>query len=152
MAQVPSAAQVAYDAIKAVTLSTPISLDELRDILMHELSSPVNPEQPAPCTVPEAIHFENIYDFSSWYSSNQHGFSSLQQVALDTILQTRQLIEVGCACKRASRENMAHQYFNTFWTQNRKTDLLATIAKVTKAKKVSIGAICAYPMTPEMPC
>lgn len=151
MAQAPSAAQVAYDAIKAVTLSPPVSLDELRDILMNELGAPILPAEPV-CAAPESIHFENIYDFSSWYGNNQTGFSDMQKVALDTILQTRQLIEMGCACKRSSRENMAHQYFNTFWTQNRKTDLLATIAKVTNAKRVTIGSICAYPMTPEMPC
>ena len=143
-----SAAQIAYDAIKAVTLSPPISLDELRVLLTNELNG-VQTAIPE-CISPEAIHFENIYDFASWYGNNQSGFTQQQRLALDTILQTRHLIEVGCACKRASREAMAHNYFDMFWTNNRKTDLLVTVAKVTGVKRVTIGTVCAYPMIFEM--
>jgi hypothetical protein len=97
------------------------------------------------------IHFENIYDFAQWYGSVQGEFSPMQRTALDTVLQVRTLIEQGCACKRASREAHAHQYFNTFWLNNKKTDLLATIARITGARRVTIGTLCAFPDVPELP-
>lgn len=141
----PSPAQVAFSAIQSVTVNSPISLDELRTILMSELGHGHLQE---PCSSMPAIHFESIYDFVSWYSTNKENFSAQQRTALDTLEKTRAMIESGCACKRPSREIMAHQYFEQFWVNNRSTDLLSTIAKITGAGRVTVNAYCAYPTTP----
>ena len=113
---------------------------------MQELG--VVPAAPAVevCPTPENIHFDNIYDFVAWYSANQEQFHPKQREALDTLLATRDGIDKGCACRRASREHMASAYFATFWTQNSRTDLPETIAKITGAKRVTIGTFCEYPV------
>lgn len=133
----------AFQAIQAVTQSQPISLEELKAILMGELMS----EQVAiaPCTEGNIIHFNSIYDFTQWYGSVRHKFSPQQQLALDTLETTRTMIDSGCACRRASREHVAHAYFGEFWTKNQSSDLLPTIAKITGAERVSISSFCSYP-------
>lgn len=132
----------AYQAIQAVSqFSPPIALDELRDILLNEFGLK---NQEEICEL-DSLHFESIYDFVSWYSANQSKFVQNQKVALDTFVQVRAAIESGCICKRAKREVVAHQYFADFWANNCKTDLLATVAKVAGAKKVSVGNLCSYP-------
>jgi hypothetical protein len=131
--------------IDNIPLSPIVPLDELKTILMNELGEKVQPEK---CEEILSVHFENIYDFCSWYAEHQNDFSEMQRAALDTVLQTRSLIESGCACRRASREAMAHDYFAQFWTNNSKTDLLMTIAKITGAAKVSINSYCSYPSEP----
>lgn len=140
-------AQVAFESIQAASISLPISLEELRAILTEEFSNG-QPQQVSP-TEPLSIHFESIYDFADWYSHNVDMFSSQQRTALDTLTQARAMIDAGCACKRTGREVAAHNYFEQFWLNNGKTDLLQTIAKITGAARVSINHYCVYPPTPK---
>lgn len=142
----PSVVQTAYNAIKQVTISPPISLEELRSILMSELDAPKQVEK---STVSESVHFDNIYDFTTWYADHQTEFTKEQRDALDTLLATRQSIETGCACRRAAREHSGGAYFAQFWTNNAKTDLLPTIAKITGASRVTINTYCSYPVPVE---
>jgi hypothetical protein len=139
---IPTAVQVAYEAIAQVTLSPPISLDELREILMQELEvAPIKQEEPIQS---QTVHFENIYEFTNWYAENQLKFSSQQRTALDTLMQTRGMMESGCACKRNSREHIGNSYFIEFWTNNCKTDILPTIAKITGASTITIASCCSF--------
>ena len=139
-----SPVQIAFDAIQSAVVNSPILLDELRKILMTELG--YSNIQKTCDSVP-VIHFESIYDFVPWYSANKDNFSIQQRTALDTLEKTRGMIDAGCACKRSSREVMAHQYFEQFWVNNRNTDLLSTIAKITGASRVTVNSYCAYPTT-----
>jgi hypothetical protein len=138
----PPSVEVAMAAIKAVAKRVPISLDELRAALMQEF-------QCAPVVVVNDLHFESIYDFVPWYSAHKEKFTPQQRTALDSLEHSRAMIDSGCACKRTSREAIAHQYFETFWRNNSGTDLLATIANIAGANKVSVNAFCVYPHTPE---
>ena len=144
-----SVVHTAFRAIKTVMLSPAISLEELRLMLMTELGNPSEDAIPTPSA--GELHFENIFDFAAWYDKHQSSFTDAQRAALNTVAHTRAAVEVGCACKRANREAMAHQYFETFWSKNKNTDLLKTIADIGCAKKVSIGAFCSYPCVPEIP-
>ena len=134
----------AFNAIKETTLSPPISLEELRAVLMSEIC-PEPQLVPVNTDVPIVLNFRNIFDFTAWYSSNRDGFNPKQQEALDTLIKTRDLVEQGCSCKRSGREMMAHNYFANFWTNNKNTDLMETIAKVANAKIVTIRPFCAFP-------
>lgn len=136
--------RIAYEAIVATTDSPPISEEELRSVLMSELGV-IQPVPAAQCPPVDSLHFQNIYDFVSWYAVHQQEFSDSQRTALDTLLMTRNGIEAGCACRRASREHLAHAYFGEFWSHNCKTDLLPTIARIAGASSVSIANICSYP-------
>lgn len=141
--KIPSPVQIAFQAIQQATLEPPISLDELRAILYSELL--IEPIKPEPAQTPKSLHFENIFDFCGWYEENQMKFSPQQREALDTLLLTRRGIDVGCACRRNARVHMAGNYFTTFWVNNKETDLLSTIARITGASQVSISSICVYP-------
>lgn len=142
--RVQSSVQAAFEAIKEVTVSPPISLEELREMLMVELGEPVIAVQ---CQTIPSLHFESIYDFVPWYEQNKSRFSDQQKTALDTLVKTRAMIDAGCACKRDKREIMAGQYFEQFWLNNGKTDLLSTIARVSGAEQVSVNKYCSYSST-----
>lgn len=137
---------VVNNPIKIENPNFPISCEELRRIIMSELGlqqQMFGVEQLTPTKEP--IHFGNVYDFASWYSTNNTLFNDRQRVALDTVMQIRMAIEAGCRCKRDRRERAAHIYFADFWTKNKDTDLLKTISEVTGAPKVSVANICSYP-------
>ena len=125
--------------------ATPLTPEELKLVLEsilcpnQENVAKEDPEQEI-----QEIRFENIYDFTPWYTQNKLKFSAGQRVALDTIEQARAAIEAGCACKRHSREIRAHQYFEQFWLNNKETDILPTISKVAGGKKVFINAYCSH--------
>ena len=137
-----SSLQVQHQAIVDVLTSAPISLEDLRKLLMDEMGV-VHEE--ALVKLVDTLNFDNIYDFSDWYVIHQMEFSELQRLALDTVLQTRRTIDAGCACKRTRREALAHEYFSAFWTNNIKTDLLSAIAKIAEASKVIIAGCYTYP-------
>lgn len=140
VSNVPTPAEVAFEAIQQASVISPISIDELRKILQSELACIV---QPVLSSVQE-VHFDNIYDFIPWYKQNKESFSPQQRTALDSLEVARATIDAGCACKRSVREIKAHQYFEQFWLNNKGTDLLPTICQITNAPKVSINAYCAY--------
>lgn len=114
-----------------------VSLDDLRNILKKELViEHVSEEKKV------NIHFQSIYDFVEWYEKNKEEFSIQQKTALDTLSVARRAIEAGCVCKRAQREIRAFQYFEQFWLNNKNSDLLPTILKITKVNKISINNYC----------
>lgn len=135
-----SQAKIAFEAIQSATKHSIVSLEELRKILMTELSGGVVQSGPEGADV----HFDSIYDFVPWYTAHKQSFSPEQQTALDTLEQARGMIDAGCVCKRSSREIRAHQYFEQFWSNNKETDMLRTISNVTQANKVTINAYCSY--------
>lgn len=143
-ARPPDPARIVYEAITAATISPPISEEELRAILMTELGivASVATEQSQSI---KNLHFQNIYDFASWYATHQQEFNEAQKAALDTLLMTRHGIDSGCPCRRPSREHLANDYFGQFWTHNSRTDLLPTIARIANVPSVSVADICAYP-------
>ena len=125
---------------KVVVLSSPISPDELRALLMSVIEkvgiipAPVQQMQSL-----DELHINNVHAFSDWYEPVREKFTPLQQVALDTIVQSRQMVNNGCACKRELRDNAAHAYFQNFWTNNWKTDLVQAIFNVAGAKRIFLG-------------
>src|SRR4051812_23935013 len=45
------------------------------------------------------LSFPDLFHFCEWYLNNKQGFSERQQKALNTLVEGRDLINVGCACK-----------------------------------------------------
>jgi hypothetical protein len=121
--------------------------DELKKLFMDELApTPLAPEG-------ERI-FNGIEDFVSWYLGVKDQFSEGQVVALSTLVQTANLINIGCACKKANRINQANDYYRIFWTKNMKTDLPSKVHSVSGVSSVSFAVggdvFAKYPtLTPE---
>ena len=145
--RIVSPVQFAYDAIKKVSLSPPISLEEFRSMLMSAMEVSMDDQQPIPPEQQpiEQIVFQNIFDFVAWYEVNRSCFNEQQQAALNTLYDTRMGINNGCACRRDQRERIAHEYFGKFWQNNKETDLLAAVAKVAQVKRVIMAALCEWP-------
>jgi hypothetical protein len=126
-----------------LVVSPPIGLDELRAMLQKELEDKVPEIEP----LTDQIVFNSIYEFVDWYIPNQGKFSAQQQVALQTLIQTRDYINVGCNCTRPNRERGASDYFRDFWLKNAQTDMMPTLLAATGAKKVVFGSFLIYPIT-----
>lgn len=139
---VPTAVQVAFDAIQEVSVSPAIPPEELREMLMQVLG--VVSETVTDTRVPSLI-FHNIYEFCDWYDQHKDRFSDNQRQALDTLMATRIGIESGCRCRRTQREHFAFGYFHEFWIKNLESDLLPTIAKISNADEVHFAGTCHYP-------
>ena len=120
-----------------------VSASELREFLNQTVvpNTVVVPE-----TQNDEARFPNIYNFVDWYSQNQSKFSAEQQTALNTLIQMRQLIENGCACKRAGREYAADDYYKTFWLNNVKTDMMSALLAALNVKKVFLSDCVVYPV------
>ena len=89
----------------------------------------------------EHLKFENILDFVEWYEKVKDKFPEKQQTALNTLLEARNNILVGCNCKRQQRQNSAFQYFRIFWDNNKKTDIPQSILTISGAKSLNIANI-----------
>jgi len=142
--------ETVIDAIQQVTLSPPLSVDELRELLIAEIYTSVSatPTPEAMCN--ELLEFPHIYVFVDWYSGKESQFSDTQRQALDTLVLARQTIDNGCRCRREQRERVAHGYFTTFWVNNATTDLLPAIAKIGNVNQVIITQVASWP-TPMQP-
>lgn len=93
----------------------------------------------------EDLFFPDLFHFCEWYLNNQKGFTEIQKKALGTLVEARDLINVGCACKRQQRLDAATNYFKIFWENNLKNDLIPTILKISQAKKVVFGNFLQFP-------
>jgi nitrous oxide reductase len=93
----------------------------------------------------EMVHFSSLEEFVSWYEKNKSFFEEKQQKPLDTLIQARDMTLGGCNCNKQQRKNMANTYFIDFWTKNRNTDLLPTLQKILKTKKIVFGDFLSYP-------
>lgn len=121
------------------------------EILKEKLITKLNPkiktimkEEQDSLTI-EMVHFSCLDEFVSWYEKNKSSFEEKQQKPLDTLVQARDMTLGGCNCNKQHRKNMANNYFVDFWTKNKNTDLLPTLAKTLKTKKVLFGDFLSYP-------
>lgn len=89
--------------------------------------------------------FTDLFNFVEWYLNNENKFNEKQQIAIKTLVQARDLINVGCACKRPQRFNAAVNYFKIFWLNNIKSDLMPTLLKACNSEKVILGDFLQYP-------
>lgn len=122
-------------------ISEPVPPEELKSALESILVEVKEPIQ----ETPQEINFANLFEFVDWYEKNRSGFSEEQSKALNTLVQTRDMVGVGCPCRRPQRERAASEYFKTFWENNSKTDLITTLIKVAGINKVSFGGFLSYP-------
>ena len=95
----------------------------------------------------EDLSFPDLFHFCEWYLNNKENFDEKQQKALGTLVEARDLINVGCACKRQQRLAAATNYFKIFWENNITTDLPKIILNISKAKKIVFGDFLSYPLT-----
>jgi hypothetical protein len=123
-------------------LSPPVPADELYLLFVKEFTQ----EIPKVMEANKEIGFGNIYDFVAWYVENKKHFSAAQQVPLDTLIQTRDMVFQGCNCKQQQRDYAANEYFKTFWSNNVSTDIMPTLLKATNASVVKIGNFLVYPV------
>lgn len=119
--------------------SKPIEPNNLADLLESQVIEP-EPEQ-----VNEIIQFLNIYDFVTWYLQHKDAFSEPQVQALETLVQSRDMIHQGCACKTHSREQAAQDYFRGFWMGNLNNDMIPTVLKIAGSKRAVFGNFLSYP-------
>ena len=89
--------------------------------------------------------WDNLYDFVLWYSGKRDLFSDKQKSALDTLVQARDLINKGCACRKRQREEVSFAYYRDFWEKNKSTDLLFTVKKVAGTSKIELFSDIYYP-------
>jgi hypothetical protein len=112
---------------------TPIQPEELKNLFMAEIT-----ETPSTSSV-DTNHknFDGIEEFVAWYLPLRDKFSENQIVALTTLVQAREVINVGCACKKTYRKNQANNYFKTFWLNNQNTDLPSKVLEVGQFASVT---------------
>lgn len=121
------------------------------EILKEKLLSKLNPEikkimnEENGSQITEIVHFSCLEEFVIWYEKNKSFFSENQQKPLNTLVESRNMTLGGCNCNRQQRKNIANQYFVNFWTNNKETDLLPTLAKALNTKKVVFGDFLTYP-------
>ena len=123
--------------------SKPISTEELQEklsaLFIQELESKKT-------TITSNIkEFPDIFHFVEWYQSNQNHFNDKQKTALNTLVEAKDLINVGCACKRTQRLNAANNYFQIFFSNNTKNDLLPTILQACQCQVISFGNFLTFP-------
>ena len=120
----------------------PISTEELQltlnNLFLEEpLKQDISPN--------ELLEFPDLFHFCEWYLNHKEFFSENQQRALGTLVEARDLINVGCACKRQQRLDAAINYFKIFWENNTKNDLIPRVLEVSKAKRILFGNFLQYP-------
>ena len=118
-----------------------ISLAELKNLLMEEIDS-ANSEKKIEVVEdnqPKDRVFGGIIDFVDWFTPNKEKFTEKQLIPLNTLVQARQMIEIGCGCKRAQRLNQSDEYFKVFWMNNKNTDLPETVMRIGNFKTLKFS-------------
>lgn len=108
--------------------------EELKKLFMNEVEAAT-----APAIQTNDRVFDGIEDFVTWYVGVKDKFTDGQNVALLSLIQTRDMINIGCGCKRAQRKQQANQYFQLFWTRNLETDLPAHVMFVGEFSSISFA-------------
>lgn len=93
----------------------------------------------------DLVHFSSLEEFISWYEKNRNSFSENQRKPLDTLVEARNMTVGGCNCNLQQRKNVANGYFHDFWVNNKHTDLIPTLQKILKTKKIIFGDFLTYP-------
>jgi hypothetical protein len=134
--------QTAAITVIEIPENPPISRDELRvlllDLFKEEAPIVIIPASPL-------THFVHLWSFVEWYEPNKEKFNEQQRQALDTLLQTRDMVNTGCPCKRAHRESAANEYFKSFWLNNQDNDLIPSVLKHTGSDKIQFANFLVYP-------
>ena len=134
----------------AIPLSPVVSPDVLKRELLNKLNLDlptvvkeeiIIKEEP----VIELVHFSSIFEFVHWYENNKDFFSNRQREPLNSLIEAKNITFGGCNCYRNTRIFIAEDYFRKFWTQNKSTDLLPTLQKALKTKKILFGDFLAFP-------
>lgn len=128
-------------AAEQITISPPVAESVLYELFLKEFLEESLPVQ----VTPQEAGFGNIFDFVAWYVEHQDQFSPEQRVALNTLVQTRDMVFQGCNCKQPQREYAAREYFKTFWTNNANTDMMPTLLKALGVQRVTFEKFLAYP-------
>lgn len=111
-----------------------LSPEELKRLFMSEVESAATPT----VQTNERV-FDGIEDFVGWYLNVKEKFSPGQVVALSSLIQYRDVINIGCGCKRQQRKAHANEYYRTFWTNNLVTDLPQMVLFVGEFSSVSFA-------------
>ena len=122
-------------------LSPLLSAEKLNEFLKGVVSKIKKETIIAAPVVIDHLKFDNLLDFVDWYEKVKDKFPEKQQTALNTLLEARNNILVGCNCKRQQRQNAAFQYFRIFWDNNKKTDIPDSVLKISGAKSLNIANI-----------
>ncbi len=124
---------------------TIISPEELQDELnnLFQISEPIKEE--IIVTSSNIKEFPDLFHFVEWFIVNEEKFNERQKAALKTLVEARDLINVGCACKRQQRLAGATNYFQIFWQNNIKNDLLETVLKACQTEEIIFGDFLRYP-------
>jgi hypothetical protein len=101
--------------------------------------------EPNDSLILELVHFATLSEFTGWYENNRKYFSEMQQKPLNSLIEARDITVGGCNCDTEKRKVIANDYFRKFWVNNKGTDLLPTLQKVLKAKKLIFGDFLSYP-------
>ena len=120
------------------TLTIPLDENILRRLLMDNIEddeTKLQVSQDVPVEL-EIFTFEGIEHFCSWYEPLAASFTEAQRIAITTLVDTKNMINNGCGCKRKQRFGQAEGYYTTFWTENRETDLPLAVRSVVGAKKI----------------
>lgn len=133
---------VRKDIVFTKYIQPSISIDELQ----KELEKLFNIPEPIVTTQPKTLQdFPDLFHFIEWYLGKENLFTERQNNALKTLIEARDTINIGCACKRRERLNSAINYFKIFWTNNIKTDLISTVLKICQTERVKFGDFLQYP-------
>ncbi len=114
-------------------LPNPLSSDILKELLLSSLREDKVKEILFEL---DEIKFNGIEHFVSWYETVREEFSDPQRKALETLVQMRDAINIGCGCRRSQRLDGANNYYIDFWLSNASTDLPDKVKEITKAKIV----------------
>lgn len=110
-----------------------ISVDELRKVLESmENELPKLQEAAEGAT----ISFNNVEGFCEWMIPHLESFEENEKKVLAKVIEIRDAIFKGCACKRGARRGMANSLFETFITENQNSPLINQIKNISKATKI----------------
>lgn len=142
MAHPPIAAPIVQPIIESPVIPPSVLKEKLLEKLNPKPKIIQNPNLKSEI---EVVHFATLFEFAHWYSENKTKFSEPQQKPLDTLIEAKNLTIGGCNCDREKRKFIAEDYFRKFWSNNKATDLPATLLKVLNTKKVLFGDFFSFP-------
>lgn len=117
---------------QVIDSNEPLSPSELK----FYLEKMENEENKNTQIVPNSIAFDSINSFCAWYEPRRDKFLEKQRPAFESLVHTKGLINLGCACKIHVRQKMADDYYENFFSKNQHTDLIPKIKEIAEASTV----------------